>query len=187
LREEVILPLEILSNDFGRSINFSLHKRPFSTYSLNLLKKRSLWKFFKLNPFEGHLERLKDGMSSDAIEGEQSHQKSTTILSLSMPPLDMKFEPIVDPYDSSYVLSPETHDDPRNPPRHLKHRIHQDHKEDREEHHQWQKSIKNLCAIFIKCVGESLYETYSRGNTREILDIYAESPLKVENDGDFNE
>jgi hypothetical protein len=77
--------------------------------------------------------------------------------------------------------------DPRNSPRHLKHRIHQDHKEDREEQHQWQKSIKNLCAISIECVGESLYETYSRGNTREILDIYAESPLEVENDGDFNE
>jgi hypothetical protein len=31
-REEEILPLEILSNDdFGRSINFPLHKRPFST------------------------------------------------------------------------------------------------------------------------------------------------------------
>jgi hypothetical protein len=29
LRGEVILPLEILSNDFGRSINFPLHKRPF--------------------------------------------------------------------------------------------------------------------------------------------------------------
>jgi hypothetical protein len=76
---------------------------------------------------------------------------------------------------------------PRNSPRHLKHRIHQDHKEDREEQHQWQKSIKNLCTISIECVGESLYETYSRGNTREILDIYAESPLEVENDGDFNE
>jgi len=28
-REEVILPLEILSNDFGKSLNFSLHKRSF--------------------------------------------------------------------------------------------------------------------------------------------------------------
>jgi hypothetical protein len=63
--------LEILSNDdFGRSLNFPLHKRPFSAYSLNLLKKGSLRKFLKSNPFEGHLERLKDGMSSDAIEGE---------------------------------------------------------------------------------------------------------------------
>jgi hypothetical protein len=66
LREEEILPLEILSNDLGRSINFPLHERPFSTYSLNLFKKGSLWKLFKSNPFEGHLERLKDGMSSDA-------------------------------------------------------------------------------------------------------------------------
>jgi hypothetical protein len=55
LREEEILPLEILSNDLGRSINFPLHKRPFSTYSLNLFKMGSLWKLFKSNPFEGHL------------------------------------------------------------------------------------------------------------------------------------
>jgi hypothetical protein len=48
LREEVILPLEILSNNLGRSINFPLHKRPFSTYSLNLLKKGSLWKLFQI-------------------------------------------------------------------------------------------------------------------------------------------
>jgi hypothetical protein len=54
LREEVILPLEIISNDFGRSINFPLHKRPFSIYSLNLFKEGSLWKLFKSNPFEGH-------------------------------------------------------------------------------------------------------------------------------------
>jgi hypothetical protein len=111
LREEVILPLEILSNDFGRSINFPLYKRPFSTYSLNLSKKGSLWKLFKSNPFEGHLERLKDGMSSDAIEGEQNHLESTPIFSLSMPILDMKFEPIfkliLDPYESCYALSPE--------------------------------------------------------------------------------
>jgi hypothetical protein len=78
--------LEILSNDdFGRSLNFSLHKRPFSAYSLNLLKKGSLRKFLESNPFEGHLERLKDGMSSDAKEGERSHLESTAIISPSMP------------------------------------------------------------------------------------------------------
>jgi len=54
---------------FGRSLNFTLHKRCFSAYSLNL-QKRFLRKLFKSNPFEGQLERLKDGMSSDAIEGE---------------------------------------------------------------------------------------------------------------------
>ena len=53
LREEVILPLEILSNDF-RSLNFLLHKRCFSAYSLNL-QKTSLRKLFKSNPFEGQL------------------------------------------------------------------------------------------------------------------------------------
>jgi hypothetical protein len=50
-------------------------------------------------------------MSSDAIEGEQSHLESTTIFSLSMPTLDMKFEPIfkliLDPYESSYAQSPK--------------------------------------------------------------------------------
>jgi hypothetical protein len=78
---------------------------------LNLLKKGSLWKLFKSNPFEGHLERFKDGMSCDAIEGVRSHLESTPILSLSMSTLDMKFEPIfkpiLDPYESSYTLSSE--------------------------------------------------------------------------------
>jgi hypothetical protein len=110
LREEVILSMEILFNDLGRSINFPLHERPFSTYSLNLFRKGSLWKLFKCNPIEGYLG-LKDGMSSDAIEGEQSHLESTPIFSLSMPTLDMKFEPIfkpiLDPYESSYALSLE--------------------------------------------------------------------------------
>jgi len=87
LRKEVILPLEILSNDFGRSLNFPLHKRSFSAYSLNL-QKRSLRKLFKSNPFEGQLERLKDDMSSDVIEGERSHLEATLILSPSMPTLD---------------------------------------------------------------------------------------------------
>jgi hypothetical protein len=130
-------------------------------------------------------------MSSDAIEGEQSHLESTLIFSLSMPVPNIKFEPIfqpiLDPYDSSYALSPELPDDPRNPCKHPTHRILQDHKGDREEHHPWQKSIKNLCAISIECVDEALYETSSRGNPREILDIYGESSLEVKNDGDFNE
>jgi hypothetical protein len=50
-------------------------------------------------------------MSNDAIEGEQSHLESTPIFSLSMPTLDMKFEPIfkliLDPYESFYALSLE--------------------------------------------------------------------------------
>jgi hypothetical protein len=36
-------------------------------------------------------------------------------------------------------------------------------------------------------VDEALYETNSRGNPREILDIYGESSLEAGNDGDFNE
>jgi hypothetical protein len=192
LREEEILPLEILSNDdFGRSINFLLHKRHFSTYSLNLLKKGSLRKLFKSNPFEGYLKILKDGMLSDVIEGERNHLESTPIFSPSMSSPDVKFDPIfkpiLDPYDSPYALPPKTHGDPRNPPRYPMYRNHLDHKKDREEQHQWLKSIKNLCAIAIECVDEALYETSSRGNPREILDIYGESSLEARNDGDFNE
>jgi hypothetical protein len=36
-------------------------------------------------------------------------------------------------------------------------------------------------------VDEALYETSSRGNPMEILDIYDKSTLEVGNDGDFNE
>jgi hypothetical protein len=97
------------------------------------------------------------------------------------------FKPILDPYDSPYALPPKTHGDPRNPLRYLTYRNHLDHKKDREEQHQWLKSIKNLCVIAIECVDEALYETSSRGNPREILDIYGESSLEAANDGDFNE
>ena len=73
-------------------------------------------------------------MSSDAIEGELSHL-ANHIFSPSMPTLDVSFEPIskpiLDPDDSPYDLSPQSHDDPRNPLRQLKHRSHQDHKDDR--------------------------------------------------------
>jgi hypothetical protein len=50
-----------------------------------------------------------------------------------MPTLDASFKPIFDPDDSSYALSPETHDDPRNLPRHPKHSSHKVYKEDQEE------------------------------------------------------
>jgi hypothetical protein len=129
-------------------------------------------------------------MLSDAIEGERNHLESTPIFSPSMPSPNVKFEPIfkpiLDPYDSPYALPPKTHGDPRNPPRYLTYRNHLDHKKDREEQHQWLKGIKNLCAITIECVDKALYETSSRGNPREILDIYGESSLEARNDGDFN-
>jgi hypothetical protein len=130
-------------------------------------------------------------MLSDAIEGEWNHLESTPIFSPSMPSPDVNFKPIfkpiLDPYDSSYAPSPKTHDDLRNPSTHPTHRNHLDHKGDWEEQHQWLKSIKNLCAIAIECVDEALYETSSRGNPREILDIYGKSSLEVGNDRDFNE
>ena len=76
-------------------------------------------------------------MSSDAIEGEPSHLEANPIFSPSIPTLDVLFEPIsqpiLDPDDPSYALSPKTPDDPRNPLRQLKHRSHEGHKEDQEE------------------------------------------------------
>jgi len=152
LREEEILLLKIFFNDdFGRSINFPLHKRSFIAYSLNLLKKGSLRKHSKSNPIEGYLERLKDGMSSDAIVGEQSHLEDNPILSPSMPTLDDFYEPTIEPIldldESSNALSPKPPNELRNPSTHLTHRNHLDHKDDREEQHQWLKSIKTYMLL----------------------------------------
>jgi len=118
------------------------------------LQQIFLRKLFKPNLFEGLLERLKDGTSSDVIEGERSHLEATLILSPSMPTLDIEYEPIskpiLDHYGLFYALSPKTPDDSRNPSRYPMHRNHQDHIEDREEQHPWLETIKNLCAIAIE-------------------------------------
>jgi hypothetical protein len=139
-KEEEIQPLEILFEtkndlfdaDFGKSLNFLLHKRPSSEYNSNPLKKGSLKKHIKSNSFGGHLEKLKGGMSSDAIEGGPSHLEAN-----SMPTLDVSYEPISKPIldldDSPYDIFPESHDDPRNPLKHPKHRSHEDYKDDQEE------------------------------------------------------
>ena len=131
------IPIEIKDDlvgaDFGRALNS--HKRPSSKYNSNSLKKGSLRK----RPYShvGHWEEFKDGMSSDAIEGEPSHLEATPVLSPSMPTLDVLIEPIsqpiLDPDDPSYALSPKSHDDPRNPLRQPKHRSHEDCKDDQEE------------------------------------------------------
>ena len=71
-------------------------------------------------------------MSSDAIEGEPSHLETTPILSPSMPILDVPTKPILDPDDPSYILSPKSHDDPRNQLRQPKHRSHEGQKDDQE-------------------------------------------------------
>jgi hypothetical protein len=116
----------------GRTKNSRPHKRPPSEYILNPLKGGSLRKC----PYSyiGHWKEPKDGMSNDALEGEQSHLEANPIFPPSMLRLDdlseLIFKPILDPDESYYALSPKTHDDPRNPPRHPKHRSHQGHKED---------------------------------------------------------
>ena len=76
-------------------------------------------------------------MISNAIEGEPSHLEATPILSPSMSTLDVLsepiFQPILDPDDPSYALSPQSHDDPKNPLRQPKHRNHEGHKDDQKE------------------------------------------------------
>jgi len=134
--------------------------------------------------------RWKYGKSSDAIVGEQNHLEYNPIFSPSMPTLDDLYEPTIEPIldtnESSNALSPKPPNNLRNPSTHPTYRNHLDHKEDREEQHQWKKSIKNQYDIAIECVDEALYETNSKGNPREYLDIYVESPLEVENNGDYN-
>jgi hypothetical protein len=76
-------------------------------------------------------------MSSDTIEGEPSPLENSSILSPSIPTLNVLSEPIsqliLDPNDHFCGLSPKPHDDPRNPLRQSKHRIREDHKDDQEE------------------------------------------------------
>jgi hypothetical protein len=132
-------------------LNFWLCKGPSSDYNSNSLKKGSLRKcpYFHI----GHWEEFKDGMSSDAIEGEPSPFKDTSIISHSMATLKVLskpfFQPILDLDDPSYALSSKSHDNPRNPLRHPKHRSHEDHKDDQEEQQQWQEYIKN-CLKYMK-------------------------------------
>ena len=138
---------DLFNANFGKSL--LLHKRPSSKYNLNPLKKRSLRK----RPYShiGHWEEHKGGISSNAIEGELSHLEVIPIFSPSMPILDVSSKhiskPILDPDDPSYALSPETHDYPRNPPRHPKHGSHEGHKDDQKEQRQWLECIKNLYVI----------------------------------------
>ena len=72
-------------------------------------------------------------MSSHAIEGESSHFEVNPIFFPSMPTLNVSFKPILDLDDPSYALSPNSHDDLRNPLRQPKHRNHEDYKDDKEE------------------------------------------------------
>jgi hypothetical protein len=110
----------------------------------NPLKKESLRK----RPYShvGYWKESKDGMSSEPIEGGLSHlanpifSPSMTTLNILSEPI---FQPILDPDDPSYAISPKSHINPRNPLRQLKHRCHEDHKDDQEEQRQWQECIKN--------------------------------------------
>jgi hypothetical protein len=82
-------------------------KRPPSEHIPNPLLEESLRKC----PYShiGHQEEPKDGMSSDAVEGEPIHLEANPIFFPSMATLDVLFEPIfqhiLDPNESSYALS----------------------------------------------------------------------------------
>jgi hypothetical protein len=93
-------------------------------------------------------------MSSDAIDGEPSPLEDTSILSPSMLTLNVLSEPIsqpiLDPDDPSYALSPKPHDDPRNPLRQPKHKNHEDQKDYQEVLRQWLKCMKNMLLLKTK-------------------------------------
>ena len=122
-------------------------------------------------------------MTSNAIEGEPSHLEATPILSPSMPTLDVLsepiFQPIVDPDDPSYALSPKSHDDPRNPLRQPKYRSHEDHKDDQEEQRQWLECIKN----WLECIKNSYVVARDWMDKDEAL--WVESKLGLDPNGEF--
>jgi hypothetical protein len=77
--------------DFRNSLNFRFRKRPSSDYNLNSLKKGSLKKCSYSHI--GHWKEFKDDISSDAIKGEPSPLEDTSILSPSMPTLEVLSKP----------------------------------------------------------------------------------------------
>jgi len=101
-------------------LEFQIAKMLVNQSTLDLLRRAS-WKDFRQLPFPPKrlLKEYKDGMSSDAIEGEPSHLGINSIFSPSMPIINDTskpiFKPILDANESSYVLSPRSHNDPRNP------------------------------------------------------------------------
>jgi hypothetical protein len=141
LREEEIPPLESSFEfkdnliDFGRTMKPRPDKRSPSEYNPTPLKEESI----KKRPYShiGYQEELKDDISSAAIEGEPNHLEVNPTFSPSMPTLDVLskpiFQPILDPDDPSYALSPKSHDDPINLLRQPNHRNHEDYKDGQEE------------------------------------------------------
>jgi hypothetical protein len=113
---------------------------------VNLYKMASRKKCSQLPfPHRAHWNKYKDGMSSDAIEGVPSNFGNYSIFSSSMPVLDNLSQPIfqsiLNPDDSSYALSPKSHNDPRNPLRQSNHRSHIDHMDDEEMLRHWQECV----------------------------------------------
>jgi hypothetical protein len=107
-------------------------------YKSDLFRRASFRKYCQLPfPHRGHWEKCKDGMPSDAIEGEPSHLGVNSIFSPSMPTLEVSpkpiSQPILDPNDPSYTLSPKSHNDPRNPRTQPNHRSRENHMDNKQE------------------------------------------------------
>ena len=100
-----------LSNTYG--LDFRFYKRPSSEYNSNPQKKQSL----KICPYS-QSEEFKDGMSSDAIEGQLSHIENHIHCPIMLT-ADINsrhiYKPSLDIEYSSYTRPSQPHDDPRNP------------------------------------------------------------------------
>jgi hypothetical protein len=178
-------PFEPSIGDFGRTIKSHPYKSPPIDYNPDPFEEKSLSEC----PYKGHWEELKDGMSYDAIEGEQSYIEDNTIFSPSMPRQDDFFEPIykpiLSPNESIHAFFFETHDDPRNLPQQPKFRSHQDHLEDQQ---QWLESVKNLYATAIDWTDEILNIISLRdANPRDPLDNYNGLILEFEKEDNISE
>jgi hypothetical protein len=81
-------------------------------------------------------------------------------------------QPILNPDDPSYALSPKPHDDPRNPLRQPKHKSHKDQKDYQEVLRQWLECMKN-----------------SYANVKNWIDkdepLWVESKLGLDSNGEF--
>ena len=98
--------------------------------------------------------------------------------------LDVIFEPIsqpiLDPDNPSYALSPKSHDDSRNLLRQLKYRNHEDRKDDQEEQRQWLECIKN----WLECIKNS-YAIVRKECLDEVGSLWVESKPDLDPKGEL--
>jgi hypothetical protein len=90
-------------------------------------------------------------MSSEPIEGEPSHLEAIPIFSPSITTLDVSSKPIskpiLDPNDSLYAPFAESHYDPRNPPRHPKHRSDEGHRKTKKSNNNGWRILRTYVSL----------------------------------------